>query len=128
MAMVTIRLVAPTTPAPVPDAEFAHLTTTGRRTGRPHTVELWYRRLGDTVWFISGQRSDWVANLLATPVATVRIGDDELRGSARVEPGDERGAGGARRALAARYQGWTEGRPLSGWATGGTAVAIDLEP
>jgi deazaflavin-dependent oxidoreductase (nitroreductase family) len=126
MAMVTIDLVAPTTPDPEDDPEFAYLTTTGRQTGSPHVVELWYRRIGDTVWFIAGQRSDWVANLVARPDVTVRIGDDELAGTGRVEAGDAGGAGEARRALAARYQGWTPGRPLSGWATDGTVVAVDL--
>lgn len=110
------------------DPEFAYLTTTGRKTGRPHTVELWYRRVGDTVWFIAGQPSDWVMNLVVTPAVTVRVGEDGdwLAGTGRVEVGDAHGAARARRLLAERYQGWTAAQPLSAWATTGMAVAVDL--
>ncbi|MEO3777495.1 hypothetical protein ABGB16_11740 [Micromonospora sp. B11E3] len=26
----------------MPPDDFAYLTTTGRRSGRPHTIEIWY--------------------------------------------------------------------------------------
>jgi hypothetical protein len=32
----------------------------------------------------------------------------------------------ARRLLAAKYQGWQEGRPLSAWARESLPVAVDL--
>ncbi len=109
------------------DPDFAYLTTTGRKTGRPHTVELWYRRVGDTVWFLAGQPSDWVFNLVADPEASVRIGEGEtFFGAGRIEAGDAHGAARARRLLAERYQGWREGTPLSIWATTGIAVALDI--
>jgi deazaflavin-dependent oxidoreductase (nitroreductase family) len=109
------------------DPEFAYLTTVGRASGAAHTVELWYRRIGGTVWFLSGQPSDWVANLLAHPEVEVRVGEGGTRrGLARVVEGDGGGAAEARRALAARYQAWAPPEPLSGWATDGTAVAVDL--
>ena len=112
---------------PGADPEFAYLTTVGRRTGARHTVELWYRRIGDTIWFLAGQRSDWIANARATPGVTVRIGlGEELAGTARIETGDDGGAAAARRALASRYQGWVEGAPLSGWAATSVALAVDL--
>jgi deazaflavin-dependent oxidoreductase (nitroreductase family) len=55
--------------------EFAYLTTTGRRTGAPHEIEIWFATDGDVVWMISGgrDRSDWVQNLLATPDASLRL-------------------------------------------------------
>lgn len=31
----------------------ADLTTTGRITGQPHRIEIWYRRIGDVVWFLA---------------------------------------------------------------------------
>ena len=109
------------------DPEFAYLTTTGRRTGEPHRIEIWYRRSGDVVWFLSGgrARSDWVKNLLADPHVTVEIGDEVLAGTAFV---DDQDAPDARRALAARYQGWREGQALSGWATGAMAVGVRISP
>jgi deazaflavin-dependent oxidoreductase (nitroreductase family) len=109
--------------------EYAYLTTRGRRTGRPHTIEIWFALVGTTVWMISGggTSSDWVANLLADPAVTVRIGDRTLTGRARTDAGDAGDTAVARRLLAARYQGWDEGRPLSKWATAGLAVAVDLD-
>ena len=106
------------------DDEHAYLTTTGRRTGRPHTVELWYRRLGDVVWFVTDEpdRCDWLANARAHPDVTVRLHDETYDGVARFDLDDTE----ARRALAARYQGCTEGQPMSTWASSGTALAVVL--
>jgi hypothetical protein len=50
-----------------------------------------------------------------------------MTGRARTDPGDAGPTAVARRLLAARYQGWDEGRPLSEWATAGLAVAVDLD-
>ena len=118
------------------DPEFAYLTTTGRVTGTPHRIEIWYRRLplpssgaqvGDVVWFLAGGRlsADWVQNLVADPRVTIEIGDETLDGTAFV---DDQDAPEARRALAARYQGWREGQALSGWATGAMAVGVRISP
>ena len=109
--------------------EYAYLTTRGRRSGRPHTIEIWFALVGTSVWMVAGggTSSDWVANLLADPAVTVRIGRRTFTGRARTEPGDGGDAAVARRLLAARYQGWEEGRPLSDWATSGLAVAVDLD-
>lgn len=106
---------------------FAYLTTRGRHTGRPHTIEIWFAVRDGTVYLLSGggDRSDWVKNLRATPEATLRIGNVELPVSARmVGAGAEDAA--ARRLLAAKYQGWSEGRRLSRWAR--TALLVALDP
>ena len=111
------------------DEDFAYLTTRGRRTGQAHTIEIWFVAVGTSIWMIAGggTSSDWVANLLADPAVTVRIGDRTFSGRARTDPGDAGEAAVARRLLATRYQGWEEGRPLSEWATSGLAVAVDLD-
>jgi deazaflavin-dependent oxidoreductase (nitroreductase family) len=111
------------------DEQYAYLTTRGRRSGRPHTIEIWFALVGRSVWMVAGggTSSDWVANLLADPAVTVRIGLRTFTGRARTEPGGAGDAAVARRLLAARYQGWEEGRPLSDWAASGLAVAVDLD-
>ena len=113
----------------LPDGEYAYLTTRGRRSGQPHTIEIWFAPVGRSIWMIAGggTSSDWVANLLADPAVTVRIGDRTFSGRARTDPGDAGEAAVARRRLAARYQGWEEGRPLSEWAATGLAVVVDLD-
>ena len=49
--------------------DFCHLTTTGRRTGHPHTIEIWFALDDDHVYLLSGggDASDWVRNLRANP-------------------------------------------------------------
>jgi deazaflavin-dependent oxidoreductase (nitroreductase family) len=107
---------------------FCYLTTTGRRTGRPHTIEIWFGLLDGTVYMLSGggDRSDWVKNLRSNASVDVRIGDRIVRGHARaVDREDEEAM--ARRLLASKYQGWREGTPLSTWARTAVPVAVDLE-
>lgn len=111
----------------IPDVEFCYLTTSGRVTGRPHEIEIWYGVAGDTIYMLAGggRSSDWVKNLLAEPAVTVRIQDESRPGVARpVEDAGEDAL--ARRLLASKYQGWREGAEMSGWARTALAVAVDL--
>jgi deazaflavin-dependent oxidoreductase (nitroreductase family) len=107
------------------------LETTGRRTGSPRVVELWFAAdpTRDRVYFLSGGRdaAQWVRNARQAPAVRVRLGDRWFRGSAREVEGTEDETA-ARRLLAAKYQGWRDGRPLSGWATTSLPVAVDLVP
>jgi deazaflavin-dependent oxidoreductase (nitroreductase family) len=109
------------------EESFCYLTTTGRRTGRPHTIEIWFGLAGDRLYLMSGgrDRSDWVRNLRADPSVRVRVGDITVDATARVVT-DTQEDGVARRLLAGKYQGWREGEPLSGWAR--TALPIAIEP
>lgn len=106
---------------------FCYVTTTGRRTGRPHTIEIWFGERDGTLYLLSGggDRSDWVRNIRNEPKVSVRIRGEDRQGVARlVDDPDEDAA--ARRLLATKYQSWREGRPLSRWASTAVVVAIDL--
>jgi len=112
-------------------APFCYLTTTGRVSGRPHTIEIWFARQGGTLYLLSGggDRSDWVRNLLARPEVTVRLGRRDrpaVAGGARVvEPGSDEDEL-ARRLVTAKYQpGY--GGDLSGWRRSSLPVAVDLD-
>jgi deazaflavin-dependent oxidoreductase (nitroreductase family) len=67
---------------------FCYLTTTGRVSGRPHTIEIWFAINESTLYMLSGNgprhRADWVKNLMKTPAVSVRIRDREFSGMARV--------------------------------------------
>ncbi|MEA2623611.1 MAG: hypothetical protein QOH61_2521 [Chloroflexota bacterium] len=110
------------------DQAYVWLTATGRRSGLERTVELWFGLVGSTLYLLAGggRSAGWVQNSLATEEVRVRMAGATYRGGARVvEPGtDEEQA--ARRLLAAKYQGWSEGRPLSGWARNSLCIALDL--
>jgi deazaflavin-dependent oxidoreductase (nitroreductase family) len=112
---------------PLAEEAFCYVTTTGRRSGGPHTVEIWFGARGDTLYLLSGggDRSDWVRNLLADPSVSVRLGPEirEARGRIVTEPDED---ALARRLLASKYQGWREGRPFSRWAATALPVALDL--
>src|ERR687893_1986863 len=105
--------------------DFCYLTTTGRGTGRPHEIEIWFSIDGQTLYMLSGgrDRSDWVRNLQRTPEVTVRIAGENLEGHARVveDAGEDELA---RRLLVEKY----ERRPgsLSNWRRTALPVAVNL--
>ncbi len=107
---------------------FAWLTTTGRRSGKLRTVELWFVLDGRTVYFLSGgdDAAHWVRNARGDPAVSVRLGIIDYPGRAREPEREGAEDSRARRSMAAKYQGWREGRPLSDWARDSLCVAIDL--
>lgn len=114
-------------PSDLADEDFCYLTTTGRRTGRPHTIEIWFGERNGVLYVLSGggDRSDWVKNLRKEPAVSVRVGDRTWPARARIV--EDRGEdGAARRLLASKYQGWREGRPMSTWARSALLVALDV--
>ncbi|HKG56110.1 MAG TPA: nitroreductase family deazaflavin-dependent oxidoreductase [Candidatus Limnocylindrales bacterium] len=103
------------------------LETIGRTSGQPRVIEIWFAADADRLYLLSGGRDDahWVRNLQQEPRVRVRIGRRWYTGTARTiegEPDEQH----AREMLAAKYQGWSAGRRLSGWARESLPVAIDL--
>jgi deazaflavin-dependent oxidoreductase (nitroreductase family) len=110
----------------VKDEDYCYLTTTGRVSGLPRTIEIWFALEGDTLYMLSGGRdaSDWVKNLSREPEVTVRIGETTMPGRARiVEPGDEETL--ARRLLVEKYSPRYSG-DLTRWERTALPVAVDL--
>lgn len=118
-------------------ADFAYLTTTGRVSGLPRTIEIWFAEIGGTLYLLAGgrERADWVRNLRKEPRVRVRIGgprelSGDLAGTVAAvardvaDPAEELAA---RRALAAKYYGWSAGEPLDEWSATALPIAIDLE-
>src|SRR5215212_9024568 len=87
------------------EEDFCYLTTTGRVTGEPHEIEIWFAIEGETLYMLSGgrDRSDWVMNLQRTPEVTVRIVNEHFEGYARVVE-DEEEDELARRLLIEKYE------------------------
>ncbi len=114
--------------ATLANEEYCYLTTTGRVTGRPHEIEIWFGLLDRAVYMLSGngERSDWVKNLRQNPRVTVRIGGETLQGVARiVTDADEQAR--VRPLLAAKYDEYEKDGRMSDWARTALAVAVDVE-
>ena len=107
--------------------EYCYLTTTGRVTGKPHEIEIWFGVKEATLYLLSGgmDKSDWVKNLMKQPAVTVRIAKHTFPGTARLVK-DEKEETMARYLLAEKYQEWESGRTLSEWARTALVVGIDI--
>ena len=107
--------------------EYCYLTTTGRVSGNPHEIEIWFGSQNQIIYLLSGsERSDWVRNFLKDPSVTVRIGSHTFTGKARIVR-DREEEQRARHLVAEKYQEWEEGKRLSEWARTALPVAIDLK-
>jgi len=107
--------------------EYCYLTTTGRVSGKLHEIEIWFGTQDQSLYLLSGggNDSDWVKNLRKQSQVTVRIARGTFKGVARIVR-NIREESLARPILAAKYQGWQEGREMSDWAKTALVVAIDL--
>lgn len=117
------------------DDDYCYLTTTGRRTGRPHRIEIWYVAEGDTLYLLAGggRGSDWVRNLEAEPAVSVELGAETRTGTARILEGGAGGEGDAEEERRARTLVFEKYAPrdaddLNAWREAALPVAIDLRP
>ena len=112
---------------PLAGEAYCYLTTTGRVTGKPHEIEIWFGLVGNTCYLLSGGRdkSDWVKNLLKNPSVTVRIGKQTFQATARIVK-DEEEAMNARNLLANKYNERNANGTLSKWARTALLVALDI--
>ena len=108
--------------------QYCYLTTTGRVSGRPHEIEIWFGLSGATLYMLSGggERSDWVKNLLREPGVAVRIDSTRMRGGARVVVPATAEDRKARRLLLRKYQPLYQG-DLADWGRNALPVAVDLD-
>jgi deazaflavin-dependent oxidoreductase (nitroreductase family) len=108
------------------DEQYCYLTTTGRVTGRPHRIEIWFALDGEALYLLSGgrQRSDWAQNLRREPRVTVEIGSGVFAGEARIVE-DDAEEQRARRLVHDKYAGGYSG-DLTEWRESALPIAIDL--
>jgi deazaflavin-dependent oxidoreductase (nitroreductase family) len=115
----------PPDPRTLASEDFCYLTTTGRVTGKPHEIEIWFAIDGETLYMLSGgrERSDWVKNLQRTSGVTVHISGQRFEGHARVveDSGEDELA---RQLLVEKYE--RRSGSLSNWRRSALPVAVDL--
>jgi deazaflavin-dependent oxidoreductase (nitroreductase family) len=66
--------------------QYLYLTTTGRRSGQPRQIEIWFTRHGSRYYVIAEHRdrAQWVRNLKIAPSVGVRVGRRSFAAQARV--------------------------------------------
>lgn len=104
---------------------FCYLTTTGRITGRQHTIEIWFGLHKNTFYMLAGNRekADWVKNIRKQPHVHIRIQQHIITGNARDIRNSEEDAL-ARQMLFEKYHSAEE--DLTDWAATALPVAVDL--
>lgn len=94
------------------ESEFLYLTTTGRRSGQPREIEIWFTSRDGRYYLIAehGERAQWVRNLRARPAVSVRVGAVTRPARARVVdgPAEPELVAAVRAASEAKY-GWGDG-------------------
>lgn len=105
---------------------FCYLTTKGRVSGRPHTIEIWFVLHGSTLYMLSGglDKSDWVKNIQCQADVTVKIKDRVFPGQGRIVKEAAEDAL-ARSLIAGKYPS-TEEEDLTDWYRDSLPVAVDL--
>jgi deazaflavin-dependent oxidoreductase (nitroreductase family) len=118
----------------VPGPDLSHLerfwncrlTTTGRTSGQPRTVTIWFALGAGTVYLTGGaDRPQWCRNLAVNPGVTLDIGGERWHGRARVVE-DEAEAESVRTRFVDRYWLARLSRPFGGY-TRSVPVVIDVE-
>ncbi|HKJ39209.1 MAG TPA: nitroreductase family deazaflavin-dependent oxidoreductase [Anaerolineales bacterium] len=109
------------------EESYCYLTTTGRVTGNPHEIEIWFGHKDNTVYLLSGGRdkSDWVKNLLKNPSVTLRVGKQTFKATARIVEDNEEEMM-TRNMLADKYNERKANGSLDNWARTALPIAIDL--
>ncbi len=108
------------------DDDFCYLTTIGRRSGRSHTIEIWFAISKGTLYLLSGgrDRADWVKNLLNQPEVQVKIRQHIYTGQARLVR-DAQEEALARNLVYHKYAP-RDSDDLTDWSHTSLPVAVDL--
>ena len=90
---------------------YLYLTTTGRRTGLPREIEIWFTSYNGCFYVIAEfTTSHWVRNIQAKPSVMVRVGDNRFAATARIINAEsEPQLHAAVRQLSSDKYGWGDG-------------------
>jgi deazaflavin-dependent oxidoreductase (nitroreductase family) len=101
--------------ASLADADVLYLTTIGRHSGLPRTVEIWFTYHAGKLFLNAERRhvTHWVQNVLQQPQVYVRLKEHEFAGQARVlDPHRDSELWQTVVELSRRKYGWGEGLPV----------------
>lgn len=108
------------------DEKYIYLTTRGRKTGNPHTVELWFAFLGKKIYLShEGVYTDWMKNILEDSRVEFRIGKIQSKGKARIAEAGEVFQLGIH-ALYLKYYGKADEDTINDWFSESTIIEISM--
>lgn len=92
--------------------QYLYLTTTGRKSGLPREIEIWFTELSGRYYLIAehGERAQWVQNILRHSQISFRVGAQTYTGTGRlVDEAGERHLWQRVRELSESKYGWSDG-------------------
>jgi deazaflavin-dependent oxidoreductase (nitroreductase family) len=95
--------------------QYLYLTTTGRVTGLPREIEIWYVERGGNFYVLAEHfhRAQWVKNIAKEPRVHVRVGARRMSATARALDSErDREEWQAVQRLARDKYGWGDGLPV----------------
>jgi hypothetical protein len=108
------------------DEKYIYLTTRGRKTGKPHTVELWFALAGKKIYLShEGAYTDYMKNILKDSQVEFKIGNIKFKGNSRIVEGGEAFEVG-KHALYLKYYGKAEEDTINDWFSESTIIEISM--
>jgi deazaflavin-dependent oxidoreductase (nitroreductase family) len=104
---------------------YLYLTTTGRVTGQPREIEIWFTEHRGRFYLVAERESaNWLRNIQSQPQVKVRVGNAEFEAIARVvrDDRDPPLAASVKALFDAKY-GWSDGLIVEV-----TPTKIDTQP
>lgn len=101
------------------------LTSRGRKTGNPHTTELWFALNGNNVYLShEGEETDWMKNIRKNEQVSFEIDGKTFKGKAR-HVKDPAEVWTAKVALYEKYYGKASREVIEGWFSLSTLFLIE---
>jgi deazaflavin-dependent oxidoreductase (nitroreductase family) len=102
-------------PADLEKFPVLYLTTTGRVSGLPRQIEIWFVPFDGRFYLLAEHfhKAQWVRNILRQPRVAVKIGEREFPATARVlDPAADRELWEIAQDLGRKKYGWGDGLPV----------------
>jgi deazaflavin-dependent oxidoreductase (nitroreductase family) len=113
--------------ASVSSQKFIHLTTIGRKTQKPHIVELWFAARGNIVYLShEGMETHWMKNIEKNGNVTFEIGGENFAGKARLLEDRTEECWAAKVALYEKYYGEAFTEIIEDWFSLSRLLAVEL--
>lgn len=108
----------------VVNEKYVYLTTFGRRTGKRHTVKIWFAIANGRIYLShEGASTDWMKNILKNNDVEFKIGERKFKGKASIVKNDEAFEIG-KHALYLKYYGRASKDVIDDWFSASTIIEI----